>query len=289
MQLALTLDDAPSIMEPGVPADPRWMDEIREKLVDFGVTDCVAFVIGERAIGHESVLRRWLAAGYELGNHTFRHEAASRVSTAEFLDSVRRCDQLLQGIGAFDRGQRWFRFPYLDRGANSGERRTIQDGCSELGYRVAHASVDLFDHSYDRLYMDALSNRRIDDANKICQRYRSAANAATLRVIRKCTDSDGRISALIPYAHFGAISSAALADICSDLIGKKIRLCTLEEAMADPIYADFDASFDRTGLVSDSIGKKPHHERVLRRLVTLSQNAGMFSQSRYGPLWPHLH
>lgn len=265
------------------------MDDIREKLASIGVEKCVAFVIGERAIGHEAVLRRWLAAGYELGNHTFRHEAASRVSAAVFLDSVERCDKFLEAIGAFDRGHRWFRFPYLDRGATSEERRALQEGCRELGYTVAHASVDLFDHSYDRLYMNALSNACTRDARKISQRYRLAANAATLSAIRKCTDSDGRVSALIPYAHFGAISSAALADICSDLIGKKFRLCSLEEAMADPIYADFDASFDRTGLVTDSIRTKRHYERALRRLVLLARNAGMFSQSRYGPLWPHLH
>src|SRR5262245_24482188 len=78
LSVALTLDDAPSIVEHGVASDPSHMDAIRETLVAHGVRDCVAFVVGTTARGHEASLERWLDAGYELGNHTFDHRRASR-------------------------------------------------------------------------------------------------------------------------------------------------------------------------------------------------------------------
>src|SRR5690242_13902551 len=118
MQVALTLDDAPSIAASApIRFDASRMDAVRERLLQAGVPSCVAFVIGELTVGHEAVLQRWLASGYALGNHSDDHRSASEVGPGQLLDSVKRCDERLRSLGAFSPDRPcFFRFPFGDRG-----------------------------------------------------------------------------------------------------------------------------------------------------------------------------
>ena len=119
LRLAFTLDDGPSVAEEGVPFDPSRMDRCREVLQRHGIPHCVAFVIGSRC-ADKAALERWLQAGFELGNHTHDHKRASDLSVAQFVESLTRCDELLNEVGAFEGDRpRWFRFPCLDRGRGS--------------------------------------------------------------------------------------------------------------------------------------------------------------------------
>ncbi|MHC4860778.1 MAG: polysaccharide deacetylase family protein [Planctomycetota bacterium] len=142
--LALTLDDAPSVLPRGeaLEHDPSRMDRVREVLLEEGVADCVAFVTGQAAEDHEAPLSRWLESGYELGNHTHDHPRCSAVSTSSFLESLDRCDRFLEALGAFEGGrQRWLRFPYLDRGADPDTRAELMRALADRGYRAACAST----------------------------------------------------------------------------------------------------------------------------------------------------
>jgi poly-beta-1,6 N-acetyl-D-glucosamine synthase len=68
--IALTFDDGP---------DPRWTARILEVLERHHVP-ATFFVVGSRAAEHPSMLRRALAGGDEIGNHTFTHADLSHIS-----------------------------------------------------------------------------------------------------------------------------------------------------------------------------------------------------------------
>ena len=63
LTVAFTFDDGP---------DPRWTPEILEVLAREHVP-ATFFVVGARAAEHPSLVRRELAEGHELGNHTWSH------------------------------------------------------------------------------------------------------------------------------------------------------------------------------------------------------------------------
>jgi len=288
MRLALTLDDAPSIAESGVPADPAIMDAIRETLKSNGVRHCVAFVIGRVAMGHEGTLERWLADGYELGNHTFEHPRAGRVDVATFIDSVRRCDELLERIGAFQPGKpRWFRFPYLSRGRDRTARDEIHAACEGLGYRIAHASADFHD---DRFEQPLERAKRAGDGAAVAtvgNRYEQVALGSLRHAANRMLRTQGRIAPLVPYGHFGPITRDRLDGILASLRAARTELCTLDEAMTDPVYRSFDADRSRDGLVTSTLPRSPL-TRAVARMARLSERAGVAGQRRYGPRWPYL-
>ncbi|MEV6616414.1 polysaccharide deacetylase family protein [Streptomyces sp. NPDC051051] len=61
--VALTVDDGP---------DPTWTPALLDVLAAHAV-EATFFVVGERAREHPGLLRRLLAAGHHLGNHSYSH------------------------------------------------------------------------------------------------------------------------------------------------------------------------------------------------------------------------
>lgn len=84
-QIALTFDDGPH-----PEYTPRLLDVLAERQLT-----ATFFVIGELAERQPDLIRRIAVDGHELGNHTWTHSEPSRTSPRQFLDEVRRTDELL--------------------------------------------------------------------------------------------------------------------------------------------------------------------------------------------------
>jgi len=82
--LALTFDDGPS----------EWTAPILDELARHGAK-ATFFVLGEHVDGNEDVLRRAVAEGHELGNHTFSHTPCSRLSADEIETELTRTQELI--------------------------------------------------------------------------------------------------------------------------------------------------------------------------------------------------
>lgn len=95
--LALTFDDGPHPEH-----TPRLLDVLRERSLV-----ATFFVIGDRAARHPDLVRRIADEGHELGNHTWSHSEPAQTSSRQFLDEVRRTDDLLVELtGAVPRTMR---------------------------------------------------------------------------------------------------------------------------------------------------------------------------------------
>ena len=72
--ISLTFDDGPDVdYTPGI------LDQLR--IHDISAT---FFVIGEKAQSHPELIRRIVAEGHELGNHTFTHSEPAQTSAELF-------------------------------------------------------------------------------------------------------------------------------------------------------------------------------------------------------------
>lgn len=290
LRCALTIDDAPTIAAGHeVVADPGRMDRIRTILLAHGVRQCVAFVRSALAIGQEARLRAWLDAGYELGNHTHGHARASAVTVGRFLDDVHRCHQVLEDMGAFADGRpRYFRFPYLDRGADEDARMAIAAGIAELGYRVAHGSVDSFDHAYEEQLAAAIAAGDEEAAEAVGRRYVEVAVRSLTFEHQRMRRQLGRPMVHILYVHFGEVTARFLPHILERLDGAGVELCGLEEAMADSLYEQFEKRPACNGRVPPAVLPASGLARLRRRLALWSERIGLFRQGSLGPRWPHL-
>lgn len=290
MKVALTIDDAPTISREadGIALDPSRMDTIREHLKYAGIRDCVAFVTGAQITGNETYLKDWLAEGFELGNHTFSHRSTSDVSIEAFVEDFKRCDSLLENLGAFDNcEQKWFRFPFLNRGRDPESRKKLAGCIGEMGYDIAPATTDFFDHEYEVPLSQAVKQNNPFRATLINNRYRNTAIKSLLTSSRTLQKKWGRQVPLTAYCHFGIISSSQLVNIIEQLGGLNVEWCSLKEVTLDPAYQAFNQDFDMTGLMSDCVNFSLPR-KVARKLKKLVISKKLFSQKELGPRWPYV-
>lgn len=99
--IALTFDDGPT---------PTHTDQILAVLDDLGVK-ATFFVTGDSMAAHMAEGKKLVAAGHELGNHTYSHARKLILrSAATFGDEIERTDQLIREAGYL--GEIHFRPPY---------------------------------------------------------------------------------------------------------------------------------------------------------------------------------
>ena len=83
----LTFDDGP------IPEVTPW---VLETLKHFDAK-ATFFCVGDNVVKHPEVFKKVLAAGHQVGNHTFNHLNGWKNPTDAYLENVERCSQVLPG------------------------------------------------------------------------------------------------------------------------------------------------------------------------------------------------
>ncbi len=110
--IALTFDDGP---------DPTHDFEILRLLAQYHAV-ATFFVIGSKAVNHLDLLKAMVAAGCEVGNHSWTHPMLTRLNADGQLAEMRQTSALLAGAGI---KVNWLRPPYGDYDAQT---RAIAQG-----------------------------------------------------------------------------------------------------------------------------------------------------------------
>jgi cellulose synthase/poly-beta-1,6-N-acetylglucosamine synthase-like glycosyltransferase/peptidoglycan/xylan/chitin deacetylase (PgdA/CDA1 family)/spore germination protein YaaH len=152
-KVALTFDDGP---------DPQYTPQILDALHTAGVP-ATFFIIGMNGQMHPEVLRRIVAEGHELGNHTFTHPNISTISPAQFQLELSATQHLL--ASAVGRHSLLFRPPY----AVDAEPETIDqvrpiELAAAQGYLVVGMQIDPDD--WERPGVDEIVRRTVAEAER---------------------------------------------------------------------------------------------------------------------------
>lgn len=126
--VAMTYDDGPHPVY-----TPRLLDMLRERNIK-----ATFYVIGSNAQRYPQIIRRMLAEGHEIGNHTWNHPALSSISEARGREEMSRTARLITDISGYH--MRTMRPPY---GATN--QHVKQWLYQDYGYPTIMWSVDPLD------------------------------------------------------------------------------------------------------------------------------------------------
>ena len=99
-KISLTFDDGP------VPEVTDWvLEELAKRELS-----ATFFMVGDNVRKHTSLAQEVLAAGHQVGNHTFHHLSGWKTNTATYLGDVAACDAILEDTLGIR--PRLFRPPY---------------------------------------------------------------------------------------------------------------------------------------------------------------------------------
>ena len=101
--VALTFDDGPN---------PPYTDQLLEVLAKHNVK-ATFFMIGNRIEKHPETVRRVMAEGHQIGNHSYSHPLLGFLPPSYVQQEIERTDKLLRQVGVT--GEIVFRAPVLTR------------------------------------------------------------------------------------------------------------------------------------------------------------------------------
>lgn len=248
LRVAITIDDLPrSQTLPAGYSSLRVVSELVAALRAHNVRSAVGFVVGDRLLADTEArlaLETWARAGYELGNHTRRHRALGEVGAAEFLSDLESMEPLMRELAQISGHMtRYFRYPYLEEGRTSEERRLLARALSERGYRLARASVDFFDWAWADPYARCL---RRADPRALALLSRSYLEHGAARLAWSAAAAQRLFKR--PFTHVLLLhANVATAQNLDALLGEYERMgaqfVPLADALADPAYgAEYEGS-----------------------------------------------
>ena len=188
-----------------------------------------------------ALLRAWLDAGLDLGNHTRSHSDLHKVPVAEYEADILAGEVVTSRLmAAHGRHPRWFRHPYLDTGTSLETRREVEDFLSAHGYRVAPITVDdsewIIAHAWNKAV--AAHDRRMQ--RRLSRDYVRYLDARFAWYEKKSDEIFGRQIPQILLLHAEALNAAAFGKVVAMLRSRGYRFITLDEAMKDPAYGSKD-------------------------------------------------
>ncbi len=254
--VAVTIDDLPVV---STRQDLKTRREITKKLLAH-ITKAKVPVIGfvnenklyreeKRVEAEVDLLRQWLNAGLELGNHTFSHVNIANVSLEKYKDEILKGEiitkELLQ---AKNLKMRYFRHPYLWTGLSLETKSDLNKFLSEHGYEIAPVTIDNSDWIFARAYDNAFDKGDKKLMKQIGVAYVSYMEAKTDYWERQSVKIFGREIRQTLLLHANFINSDYFDRLARMYKKRGYQFVSLEEALKDEAYKLPDNFVRRNGI-----------------------------------------
>lgn len=247
-QVAVTFDDLPASQ--GELEDMRRITSaILASLKRNGVP--VAAFVNERKLYRRgetderiNLLRAWLDAGEELGNHTFSHINLQRAPLADYEEDVVRGETVTRML-LEERGMklRYFRHPFLFTGTTPEYKEALAKFLDARGYTVAPVTLDNGDYIFADTYLKAKKRGDSATAKRIADAYVPYMETIFDFFERLSTETFGREVRQVLLLHANEINADRFDELAAMMKRRGYAFVTLGEALKDPAYKEPDALY----------------------------------------------
>ena len=253
-RLAITVDDLPAVAV----RDSAELARLTRTMLDAfeahavtvtGFVNAGKIDDGPQRTARIALLRDWLSAGHELGNHGAFHLSANDAPLDLFVHDVLLGDSLPRALSLeAGRPYRFHRLPFLHSGASDAARATVDSALASLGLRAAPVTVDSRDWEFNAAWLaaraagDSATLARLPDAFlDFVDRTLAYHEELVTRLRRK------------PVAHVLLLHATPFTADLLDVLLTRLHahptvFVPLHEAVTDPVYAEPDRYRGRVGL-----------------------------------------
>lgn len=248
--VAVTIDDLPvsQMTDQGVEGWKKVTSKLLRSFKKHGVP-AIGFVnlgklyemdgrLDERRLG---LLKSWLDAGLELGNHTYSHLDLHKTPLREYTQDILKADDLLRNL-CEDHGRKleFFRHPFLHTGLDLEIKNGLERFLAEHGYKVAPVTMDNSEYIYARAFEIAdgkadtglqkrIAAAYIDYMDRMFAYYEDQSRALFGREIRQ-----------VLLIHSNTLNSEYFDELALLLKKRAYVFISLTEALEDEAYASPD-------------------------------------------------
>ncbi len=255
-KIAITIDDLPVV---STRRDLKNRQQITKNLLAH-ITKAKVPVIGfvnenklyagdKRDEPQIDLLRMWLAAGLELGNHTFSHNSLNTIPLADyeadFLKGEAITKELLAAKGM---PIRFFRHPYLQTGRTMQIKADFDSFLKQHSYTIAPVTIDNADYIFSRAYDIAFDKSDKKLMKKVGDAYVPYMESKLAYWERQSVKLFGREVAQTLLIHANFINSDYLDDLIAMFKRRGYQCVDLGTAINDDAYRLPDSYIGPAGI-----------------------------------------
>ncbi|MDO8548989.1 MAG: polysaccharide deacetylase family protein [Ignavibacteria bacterium] len=255
-EVAVTIDDLPVV---SMTKDIKFYQQITKdllgKLKKYNVP-AIGFVnegklyeddklVDERV----DLLRQWLNAGLELGNHTYSHQSLNRIPAKDFIEDVLKGEKIIRKL-FYDTSKAliYFRHPFLHTGRNEETRDSLNEFLEEHNYKIAPVTIDnsewIFARAYEKAFID-------DDSlmmKKIADEYIPYMVSKFEHFEFVSRELFGYEIKQVLLIHANKINADHFDKLAEMMIKRGYKFIPLKEALEDKAYNSADSFFGAGGI-----------------------------------------
>jgi peptidoglycan/xylan/chitin deacetylase (PgdA/CDA1 family) len=255
-QVAITFDDLPVIST--VQTDKGWA-EITTKLlrtIKRNKIPAVGFVNENKLYSGDqlnpnrvALLKAWLDAGLELGNHTFSHRSLHSTPLEEFKSDVLRGEKVLRELTTANHKKlQYFRHPFLHTGRSLQIRQEFEAFLNTHGYTVAPVTIDNSDWIFARAYDNARDANDWAEMNRIAAAYIPYMDSKFGHYENLSAKLFGRNMKHVLLLHANSLNADHFGELVTMMKNRGYTFITLGEALTDSAYRSPDTSTGAWGI-----------------------------------------
>ena len=235
-QFVLTFDDLPAHGPWPVGETPESVsNRMLAALKAARIRHAYGFINGEAASRDPAlakILKDWTAAGHELHNHGWSHQAL------ETLDATRFRNELLRNEAFIPAGTpRIFRFPYLDTARDTALRDDARAILARHGYSIAPDDFGAPDWAYNQAWVRCLAAADTPALARLEAAFLAHLRDSAARARAAAKAHYGRDIPYVLLLHASAFTAHMLPQALAILRAEGFTGTSLHKALADPANA----------------------------------------------------
>jgi peptidoglycan/xylan/chitin deacetylase (PgdA/CDA1 family) len=242
--IAVTIDDLPVVSTRGDIDNRRAITKKLLGHVKKARVPAIGFVNeGKLYAGDQrdekqiDLLRKWLNAGLELGNHTYSHRSLNRIPLADYQAEVLKGETITRELLASKkRSIRYFRHPFLQTGRSLEVKAQLDAFLAKHGYTIAPVSFDNADYIFSAAYDKAFDKKDTVLMKQVGDAYVPYMEKKLDYWERQSVKLFGREISQILLIHANFINSDYFDDLAVMFRKRGYRFVTLDEALKDEAY-----------------------------------------------------
>lgn len=249
-EVAVTFDD---LLWQGPPLTTEATRQMTEKLllslkankvpVFADVNERKLYNNGKLDSARVAILKLWLDAGAELGNHTYSHMALNRDHTLSTVEQdVIRGETVTKQLLA-ERGMklRYFRHPVLLTGPDIATKKAFESFLKERGYTIAPVTIDNQDFLFAEVYARAKHQGDENLMKRIADAYLPYMETMFDFFEKLSVDVLGYEVKQVLLLHANELNADHFDDLARMMRARGYTFISLEQALKDKAYRLEDA------------------------------------------------
>jgi peptidoglycan/xylan/chitin deacetylase (PgdA/CDA1 family) len=257
-EVAITFDDLPGVAMPASQrCRPGAFAEMNRKLVQ-SITahriPALGLVVESNICEarHDTLpalLRIWLDAGLDLGNHSFSHRDLNTTPLARYQADVIRGETVTRAL-LRERGRtlKYFRHPFLHAGKDPAVKQALEKFLAGRGYTIAPVTIDNQEWVFAEVYARARERGDRATADRVAAAYITYMDDIFAFFEKWSVDVVGYEIRQVLLLHANPLNADHLDALVAMMKRRGYAFISLDRAMADPAYRLADTYAGPVGL-----------------------------------------